>query len=158
MNTEKLTTGVNWATKAIRGDHGEIDMDATLALCEEEIVASMEGEIGMDAVAGAVASALNNLTQGGVAQKASTDLNGLSVKALGLLGDLPAGVTTSVQNRIKNFIRGESDRFVETNGEEGICYVGRGRGFGGVNVRTTKFVEEYRAAQAKKAAKTAAAK
>ena len=151
MANEKNGTGINWNRVALRDDHGSIDLDATLALCTDEINLHIEAEVSSDDLAGAVTAALSHLTQGGVAQKASTDLNGLSVKALSLLGDIPAGATTMVQERIKDFIRGESRRFVESNGANGLCFLGRGRGRG-VNVSTAKFVEEYRAAQAKKTA------
>jgi hypothetical protein len=156
MANENKSTGTNWGKMAIRDLHGSIDTVATLKLVEDELATHIHSEVGVDAIAEAVLTALRNLTQDGVAQKASTDLTGLCHKALNLLGDVPAGATTAMLNRIKDFVRGESKRFVSTNGAEGMAFIGRGRGFAGVNVNTPKFVEEYKAAQAKKATAAAA--
>jgi hypothetical protein len=149
-------TGINWSKVAVRDPHGAIDQEATLALCNEELSAHIaENEVDMGEIGDAVASAFAEVRA--KAQKAMIDLNGLASRALNALGtvtSVPFGAETRLQERIKNYVRGESDRFVETKGAEGLYHIKRGKD-GGCRLATEAYVKEYRELQAKKAAAAA---
>lgn len=148
---EEKGTGINWAKVAVRGQHGAVDKTLTMALLDEELSTHIaENEVDMEEIGSTVATVFTKLTQG-VAKKASIDLNGLATRALGLLGDVPYGQETRLSERIKDFVRGESDRFVESNGASGLYHIKRGKD-GGVRLNTEMYLKEYRALQAKKAA------
>lgn len=160
--TEEMTEGtdeqsgiekLNWTKLAVRDAHGAIDSEGTLALVTEALAQAVGNEVDLEEIRGAVSTVFTKLLAlpgGGSALKGKMDLDGVAGRARELL-DVPFGAETMVQLRIKNFIRGESEKFVETNGAEGSCHIKRGKD-GGVRVRTDAYVKEYRALQAKKAA------
>lgn len=147
-------TNINWAKVARRDAHGAIDHDATMTLLDSELVAHMaENEVDMEEVRVAVATIFDKLTNGGKALNAMIDLNGLSSRACMLLAestDVPFGAETRLQERIKNFVRGESDHFVKTNAAEGAYWICRGK-LGGVRLATDSCRKDFRALQDKKA-------
>lgn len=154
-------TKINWGRVARRDPHGAIDLEATMALLNTELVSHMaENEVDMEAVKEAVAVVFNKLTSDGKALNAMIDLNGLSSRACMLLAestDVPYGAETQLQERIKDFVRGESDHFVKSNGEEGAYWICRGKR-GGVRLGTDACRKDFRALQDKKAKATAAGK
>lgn len=150
-NVENEGTKINWAKVAVRDAHGAIDKDATLALCDEELTSHIGNEVDMTEIASSVAQVFTKLTRGGEAQKAMIDLDGLATRAFGLLPAAPLGSETLLKKRIMDFVRGESLRFTETNGAEGLYHIKRGKD-GGVRLNTPAYVAEFRALQAKKVA------
>lgn len=159
-NTNETTgTGINWGKIALRDTHGSVDKPATLALIDEELTAHIaDNEVDMDEIETACETVFEKLraTGGVVAQKAMMDLNELSHRALDLLDNVPYGASTRLQERIKDFVRGESETFVKTDGAEGKYHIKRGKD-GGVRLNTPAYLDEYRKLQAAKRAKEAAA-
>jgi len=159
--TEEKGTGINWAKVSVRDAHGAIDAAATLALCNEELTAHVaDNEVDMKEIDESVAKVFVKLmtTPGGVSQKGLIDLQGLAGRAFNILdndGEVPYGAETRLQERIKDFVRGESETFVKTSGQSGKYHIKRGKD-GGVRLNTPAYLKEYMELQAKKA--TAAAK
>lgn len=146
-------TGINWAKVAVRDGHGSVDAAATMARLEEELTKHVaENEIDLGEIAGAVSRVLTDLTKNGQAQKASMNLNDLSLRALNLLGS----TESRLQKRILEFARGESERFMSSKGADGLLLIRKGK-LGGVHVSTPTFVKEYNESLAKKAEKAASA-
>lgn len=148
-------TGINWNKVALRNSHGVMDLGATLKVCEEELSAMIAADIGSDVIESVTAKYFDKLTQGGKIPNAMTDLDGLASGALRYLDEVPAGQDTRIKDRIKDFVRGESKRFTDSNGGEGKYVVVRGK-LGGVRISSESFVKEYREMQAKKTASKAA--
>lgn len=153
---ENKGTGIKWSKVAVRDAHGAIDVEATLALCGEELSSVVGNEVELNEIATAVKGVFDKLvaSAGGKAEKASMELAGVATRALEAIGDVPFGQETEVQDRIKDFVRGESERFVETNGAEGAYHIKRGKD-GGVRLNTPAYVTEFRKLQEKKAAAAA---
>lgn len=148
-NTEK--TGINFGNDKItvRDAHGTVDRAATMERIESELIAWIgTNEIDPEAVKTAVIAVFARFPK---ADRQSMDLGGLTHKALVEL-KAPDGSETRIGERIKNFVRGESERFENTQGAEGLCFIKRGKQ-GGVHMSTPAFVTEYRKGLAKKAAK-----
>jgi hypothetical protein len=155
-DNETTGTGINWAKVAVRDAHGAIDVDSTMELIRDELTDVAGSEVDTTEIAAAVDAVFAKLTNGGQVQKATIDLSGLASRALNLLGDVPFGQESKLTERVKEYVRGESERFVATEGAEGKMVVRKGKS-GGVSPSTPKIVEEYRAFLAKKAAKNAPA-
>lgn len=158
--TEETGTGINWAKVSVRDPHGAIDAAATLALCNEELTAHIaDNEVDMREIDEAVAKVFVKLvsTPNGVSQKGLIDLQGLAGRAFNILdneGEVPYGAETRLQDRIKDFVRGESETFVNTKGQAGKYHIKRGKD-GGVRLASQAYVKEYLELQAKKAAAVA---
>lgn len=156
MATENKTvtgTNVNWAKLAVRDEHGALDITATLLLVEKELSDTAGAEVSTDTIAEHTAGVFDKLTKSGSIKNASMELSILAQRVVAQL-DAPYGTETRLNERVKDYVRGESDRFEATNGSEGLYLIQRGKG-GGVRLSTESFVKEYREKQAKKAAKAA---
>jgi hypothetical protein len=150
---------LNWTKLAIRNSHGAIDVDATLAYVGEALAEAVGNEVDLEEIKGAVDGVIAKLLalpSGKTALMGKMDLAEVATRAARTL-DAPFGGESMLIERVKEFIRGESDRFVESNGEEGSVHVKRGKD-GGVRAATTAYVAEYRALQAKKLAAAEASK
>lgn len=145
---EEKTSGINFAKAVIRDEHGVVNKTLTFARIEEEYSAWMEAnEIDTPLIAAAVAAVFSKLPP---AQMAMLDLNGVANRAVEEL-KVPFGSETRLSNRVKDFVRGESLRFVAASGREGMYHIKRGKK-GGVRLNTPAYVEQYRKIQAKKPA------
>lgn len=153
--TEEKKTGLNklnWTKLAIRGKHGAIDMDATLAAIAEQLDVAVGNEVDMGEISAAVNGVFTKLLalpNGGTALNGRLDLAEVVSRASNSL-DAPHGSMTMLQDRIKGYIKGESKRFIESNGAEGSLVVRVGKN-GGVIAATETFRKEYQTAQAKNA-------
>jgi hypothetical protein len=149
MANEDKGTGINYGKVVLRDNHGTADPSATMDRINAELVEWIaKNEIDTPRIAAAVSTAIEKFPK---AQKAQLDLEGLTKRAMDELKDLPYGAESRIGKRIKDFVRGESDRFEDSRGESGICFIARGKN-GGVKLRTEAFVAEYRASLAKKEA------
>jgi hypothetical protein len=141
-------TGINFSKAVVRDKHGVVDEDATFARIRDEYRAWMAtNEVETPMLANAVRTVFDKLPP---SQKAMIDLNGLASRAVEEM-KVPYGAETRLALRVKDFVRGESLRFVGSKGAEGMYHIKRGKD-GGVRLNTTAYVTEYRKLQAKKAA------
>jgi hypothetical protein len=80
-----------------------------------------------------------------------TDMTTLTVQALASMS-VPEGEMPRALQNVKDFVRCESKRFVETNGMEGKYVIITGAG-GGVRITSPSTVERFRKMKERKAAK-----
>ncbi len=149
-------TGINWSKVAMKDAHGCLDVESTMELVREELAAHAAEQVDVSEIASAVEKVFARLTNGGAIARATIDLAGLSARALSFLGDVPMTSTTQLTDRIKNYVRGESTRFVDSKGVEGSVWLSRGK-LGGCKLATDAVRADYRDFLAKKAAKAAPA-
>lgn len=153
---EKIDLGINWEKLALRTPHGSIDVEGTLRIANEELTAVAAGEVSMDEIAGAVEKVfdkLMNLPNGSKALNGQLPLGEVAQRAVDFL-DVAFGTTTQFQERVKNYVRGESEAFEASDGETGRYLVCRGKS-GGIRLSTPSMVASYREAKAKKLAAAA---
>jgi hypothetical protein len=86
----------------------------------------------------------------GAAKNKTLDLASLTFRAINVM-NIEGASESKLGERVKNFLRGETKAFEESNGEQGRYVIQRGPGRG-VQLVTTEFVKTYREAKAKKAA------
>ena len=149
--TETKGTGINYSKVVLRNNLGGVDAEATIALIESELLAWIEeNEMDTDSIAAAVQAVYDKMPP---AKIQMLDLNSLANRATQIL-NVPVGSDSRVANRVKEYIRGESKRFKESNGEEGAFMLQIGKG-GGIFRSSPAVVKQYRERLAKKAAKNA---
>lgn len=154
---EKPVYHVNWSRAVERDEHGSVDKAKTLAKLEADLSTHIAtNEFPMEQIASAVRSVFERLMES-KPLKVSKDLDGVASRAfiiLNSIAEVPNDSETTMINRIKGYVRGESKRFEATNGEQGSVLIVRGKS-GGCYYSTPTLVKEYRARQAKKAAAAA---
>ena len=149
MSNENKTTGINWSKVMVRNAHGAADPVATLVKLETELAEHIgQTEISPDLVSEAVASAFAKMP---AATNKTLDMGTLAMRAIAEL-NATGIVESKVAERVKAYVRGESDLFKKTLGAEGLYVIRTGRDQGGVAVSTPDVVKRYRETQAAKAA------
>jgi hypothetical protein len=140
---------INWKKVFVKNASGNLDLEATMAVLREEASEFLAANaVDVPAIDAAVQSVFGKMPP---ALNKQVDMTTLTVQALSVM-TIPEGQTPRAMQNVKDFIRSESKRFVETAGAEGKYVVISGAG-GGVRITSPSTVEYFKKLQDRKVSK-----
>jgi|ERR1019366_276912 hypothetical protein len=138
---------INWKKIFVKDALGRFDLAATMEILHEEASEFLkENVVDVPAIDAAVQSIFDKMPP---ALNKQTDMTTLTVQALASMS-VPEGEMPRALQNVKDFVRCESKRFVETNGAEGKYVILAGAG-GGVRITSPSTVEHFKKLQERKA-------
>lgn len=140
-------SSVNWKKVFVKNESGNLDLDATMAALRAEAEEFLNANsVDVPAIDAAIQSVFDKMPD---ALNKQADMTTLTVKALASMS-ITEGQMPRVMQNVKDFIRSESKRFVESAGAQGKYVVISGAG-GGVRITSPSTVEYFKKLQERKA-------